>query len=176
VHVKFTPVSHDNMKIPRLKFCSLIFTISVFTACSASVSPQREMQRTSQSSGWEVEVETITDQAIAEILNTPTEFVVSFPDDHHSWERAMLFLDKHTTRKSVQHIMDPEELLIVSNYGETRDSYWYNIEKISHPEGWLYRIRAVPALSGNHQLADRNARNLARFIRNGILERSLIAH
>jgi len=151
------------------------------SAGTASSSLQRStqdlsLQERSRQTQWEIEVETIEDQAIAEVLGAPTEFVVTFSDDHHSWERAILFLERHTSKQAFQYISSPQEMIIVSNHGAVQDNYWYNVEKASHPEGWFYRVKAVSAGAGSHHLADRNARNLARFIRNGILERSLIAN
>jgi len=159
--------------------CLLLLLIIFLAGCSAgavSNTQARSVQDTTRQPQWEIEVETIEDQAIAEILSTPTEFVVTYSDDHYSWERAMIFLQSHTSKQSFQHISSPQEMVIVSNHGAMQDNYWYNVEKASHPEGWFYRVKVLPAGAGSHHLADRNARNLARFIRNGILERSLIAN
>ena len=122
----------------------------------------------------EVEVVTVEQQALAEIEAAPLDFVVPLERDTRAWERARTFFELYAAPQSGKTLASPEDLRI-SNSGDPLAKYVYYVERMPHRQGVRYTVRCQANAPGaDSYLADRNARNLARFIRDGTLERSLL--
>ncbi len=141
-----------------------------------SSTPALQEQRVSASHGaWHVEVESVEQQALNAILAMPAQFVIDFSENYYAWERAQLFFDLNTSERAV--LVDPESgSEVVSNRNGSYDNFWYSVKRSPTNEGVLYRVSVVPRTPSEAARTDAviNAGNLARFIRDGILERSFI--
>jgi len=117
------------------------------------------------------------DQARQEIVETPTIFTVAFADDPHSWERARFFLENYigsvAGHTSVVTRVVGDRWSLASN--PTVQQYLYEVSKDFAEGGYTYQVSCVPGTGGDHNQAALNAGNLARFIREGKLEISLLA-
>jgi hypothetical protein len=119
---------------------------------------------------------TTEDQARDEVLATPTVFNVSFEDDVYSWERARFFLENYVGASSghssaVTKVVGSRWSLESNPALET---YRYEVSKDSGDGGFTYRVMCVAGGVGTQAQAALNAGNLARFIRDGKLEISLL--
>jgi len=128
-----------------------------------------------------VEIETAQEQALKEVMSSPTSFVVSYPEAPYSWERAKLFFELYTTRYDESYSLRPQdgaglrEEVLLSNSLAREDNYYYQVKKTSERSGLAYVVSCRPRREpGDLLYAERNARNLARFIRQGQLEVSLL--
>ena len=115
------------------------------------------------------------DQARAEVLATPTEFLVPIEQDRFAWERARFFLENYGTGSGA-----PSNA-VVKVVGSRRglssapgsSSYTYEVFKDFSADGYRYSVRCS-ASNGDTQDSALNAGNFARFIRDGKLEVSLL--
>lgn len=126
---------------------------------------------------FEVEVETVEAQALAEVLATATTFVVPYEEEQAAWERVRLFLSSYASEQTVSAVRAGGGAVTLSSTPKrgSQDGYRYQIGKRVVSGGLEYTVQAFPvAPHGKRQFAERNARNLARFIRSGTLERSLL--
>jgi hypothetical protein len=116
------------------------------------------------------------DQAKQDILNTPTVFTVSFEEDPYSWERAKFFLEKYAGggagHSSVVTRIVGSRLSLASNPAAT--DFSYEVSKDPTEGGFNYHVGCSAAVTGDPNQAALNAGNLARFIRDGKLELSLL--
>ena len=116
------------------------------------------------------------DQARQDILNTPTVFTVGFEDDPYSWERAKFFLEKYAGggagHSSVVTRIVGNRLSLASNPAAT--DFSYEVSKDPTEGGFNYHVACSAAGTGDNNQAALNAGNLARFIRDGKLELSLL--
>jgi hypothetical protein len=125
---------------------------------------------------------TTEDQARDEVLATPTVFRVAFEDDVYSWERARFFLENYVGasngHSSAVTKVVGSRWSLESNPGLA--GYQYEVAKDLGDGGFTYRVTCAPATSngaqgaGDPAQAALNAGNLARFIRDGKLEVSLL--
>jgi hypothetical protein len=120
--------------------------------------------------------ETSRDQARQEILETPTTFDIEFEDDQNSWDRARFFLENYiglpADRSSVVTRVVGVRWSLASNPAQA--SYAYEVAKDATRTGFTYYVTCTPGSGGNPSQAALNAANLARFIRDGKLEMSLL--
>ena len=123
-----------------------------------------------------VEVETIKDQALKEIQSTPTDFFITTSENMEAWERARLFFANYLGLNS----LNSAEAIVGNTYVLTNrhlapKSYFYEIRKQPFGEGFNYSVQCTAKTSKAHaSLAKRNAQNVARFIKDGTLELSLL--
>jgi hypothetical protein len=115
-------------------------------------------------------------QARQDVLNTPTVFNVSFADDPYSWERARFFLENYLGgdaghASAVTRIVG-ERWSLASN--PAIQQYSYEVSKDAGDSGFTYQVSCMPGVRGDPEQAALNAGNLARFIREGKLELSLL--
>lgn len=123
----------------------------------------------------EFEVISQEEQSLAEIMATPSEFEVSFSSDSHAWERVKLFLEKYTSKMSLEAQARGSAVTRASNRFAEKDSYTYFVDRSSISGGYRYRVRCQPnAIQSDSQSAILNERNLSRFIQQGTLEVSLL--
>jgi hypothetical protein len=116
------------------------------------------------------------DQARDEVLATPTVFHVPFEQDVYSWERARFFLENYVGA-SAGHTSAVTKVVgsrwsLESNPALER--YRYEVSKDSADAGFTYRVVCMAGGAGDPAQAALNAGNLARFIRDGKLEVSLL--
>ena len=120
--------------------------------------------------------ETPEDQARAEVLSAPTEFLVPIEQDRFAWERARFFLENYGSGTGSQ------SNAVVKVVGSRRglasapgpSPYTYEVFKDFSAAGYQYSVRCSSS-EGDAELATLNAGNFARFIRDGKLEVSLLA-
>lgn len=117
------------------------------------------------------------DQARQEVLSTPKEFLVAFADDQYSWERARFFLENYVDagagHASAVIKVVGDRWSLASNPAAAR--YIYQVVKDAGDSGFTYQVSCVAGIGGDSSQAELNAGNLARFIRDGRLEVSLLA-
>lgn len=154
--------------------------------CAAGCSPGRTIQQSAPGSisavvhagehGLEVSA-TPEQQARQEVVDTPTVFNIPFADDPYSWERARFFLENYVSGDSghasaVTRVVG-DRWSLASNPGVQQ--YSYEVAKDAGESGFTYQVLCVPGVGGDPAQAALNAGNLARFIREGKLEVSLLA-
>jgi hypothetical protein len=116
-------------------------------------------------------------QARQEVIDSPTLFSVPFADDPYSWERARFFLENYVGGDSgytsaVTRVVG-DRWSLASNPGVQQ--YSYEVAKDAGESGFTYQVSCIPGVGGDPVQAALNAGNLARFIREGKLEVSLLA-
>lgn len=120
---------------------------------------------------WQVEHQTVKEVARQEILNTPLEFDIEFADNAAAWDRAILFFQNEL--KSLTESFKSDRIL-ASNHKDTASKYIFVVSKRPALNGNTYRVTCADRKAGKTDIAELNARNLARFIIHGELERSLL--
>ena len=147
------------INIKNIKF-ALILTVLGLSSCSANSNSDLQMEVISQK-----------EQTLAEIDQTPTTFQLSLEKDFAAWQRAGLFFR--------QYIPDAQLSIntakLISNRG-SNSKYIYEVRRRISPNGdSTYSVdcyRNHP--SATLEAAERNAKNLARFISSGVLELTLL--
>lgn len=127
----------------------------------------------------QVEYELITseEQSLSDIAAVPLSFTLASEHQKHAWVRALLFFKKYTDRMDLKSQGGTHPREHVTNSGSAKATYVYKVEKTPGRKGSANFVvsctpsqRTAASLAG----AERNARNLARFIRDGILEEDLV--
>ena len=107
-----------------------------------------------------------------QIQSAPTRFFIDVENNSAAWERARFFLSQYTGpgRVEIQSSADREQLAKLSNTG-----FRYQIARVFERGGAQYQIICTPKNSGTaNNDALLNAKNLARFVREGELDLGLI--
>jgi hypothetical protein len=131
------------------------------------------------SQGVTLEVaKTVDDQARELVANTQTYFQMNLDDAPAAWDRAKLFLEKYLSADGsragvVTKIVGARWGL--SNGSSSTGSYVYEVWREDVQDGYKFKVSCKPKQGASAQLAELNARNLARFIQDGRLELSLLA-
>lgn len=119
---------------------------------------------------------TTDDLARDEVLKSPTDFEVSIEQDRYAWERTHLFLESYVDPKRAP--LRPITKVVGARWGlanpPVQSGYLYEVWREAIPDGFHYSVRCVASAQGSQQQATLNAANLARFIRDGKLEVSLL--
>lgn len=127
--------------------------------------------------GLEVD-QTVDDQARQAVLETPTTFALSFEEERSAWERARFFFEQYLAGSPSDGRSGVVVKVVGSRWILTNavvTSYQYEVSK-EHGAGIVhFAVRCMARDAAKQHLAQLNAANLARFIRSGTLERSLIA-
>lgn len=146
---------------------SFICAACLFVSCAPmKVQPNYEVVPS-----YDVEVETVEEQANAAVDAAPTTFsVTSEAQNTLYWARASLFFKQYTDAFKVQ------KDFVRSSPGD-KSSYVYEVSRVNTPEATKYTVKCAPGGGGNTStdVLARNAKNLARFILEGNLELSLMA-
>lgn len=146
-------------------------------AASRVESPAGSISSVVRADQYGLEVaKTTRDQARDEILSTPTVFDVTLDDDLYSWDRARFFLENYTGASSghssaVMKVVG-SRLSLQSNPG--LEGYQYEVSKDRGDNSFTYHVSCLSSPGGDVGQAALNAANLARFIRDGKLEVSLL--
>lgn len=156
-----------------------LLMVSVGGCASPKVAPAPDgsISALVRASDYGLEVaETSRDQARQEILETPTSFDVQFEDDRNSWDRARFFLENYiglpADHSSVVTRVVGTRWSLASNPAQA--AYAYEVAKDTTRTGFTYYVTCTPGAGGSPSEAALNAANLARFIRDGKLEMSLL--
>jgi hypothetical protein len=155
---------------------SLIVILQV-TACSLSGSPKGSIADVVGASQHGLEVAATTeDLARSEVLQSPTDFDVTIEQDRYAWERTHLFLENYVEPQ--RSPVRPITKVVGSRWGlaspAVQGGYVYEVWREAIPDGFHYSVRCLSAPEASKEQAALNAANLARFIRDGKLELSLL--
>lgn len=125
---------------------------------------------------YEYEFESIEDGAINAVNAAETDFFVPFYEDTASWDRAKIFFLQYLKVNSLRDVLQSgSKAAILSNSGMKGAAYAYEIKKEEFGNGFNYSVNCKPQGAGATRLqATKNAKNVARFIREGTLETSLL--
>lgn len=136
--------------------------------CSGKVASPREPPR------FEIEIETVEQQARQAVAAAPLEFTVPLREADEAWTRATIFFSQYTSAAGRIREAGPRALEI-STESDSADQYRYSVRRVITPQGYRFSVACAPnGDSANPELAERNGRNVARFIGEGILEVSLL--
>jgi hypothetical protein len=155
-----------------------VLVVLTCAACAPERAQPGSIADIVQASAHGLEVEaTPQDQAREEVLSMPTEFEVSLEQDRYAWERARFFLENYSGTEGEPH--NAVVKVVGSRRGlgsapSTSTEYAYEVFKDFYAGGYRYSVQCVAGPSGQSQQAALNAGNLARFIRDGKLEVSLL--
>lgn len=134
--------------------------------CSALNAPE--------SPRYTLEVETVEDQALSAVMSSSLEFTVELAAADDAWARARLFLSQYAASSAVPRAIAPR-VSVLSSADSKAEPYLYKVTRAASPNGYHFRVGCEPrAADGSAAKAEQNARNLARFIREGTLELSLL--
>ncbi len=150
-----------------MKSVILIALVIFAASCSAPQSKPR----------YEYEVITIQELAAQAVNEAPTDFVVSAADQSVAWERSKLFFATYTSGVKEEEFDYPKPGISLVTKARDKDKYIYEVEHTETDQGYRYVVSCSRNTSkrGNSDFqARRNAQNVARFIRDGNLELSLL--
>lgn len=120
-----------------------------------------------------ITIERISSQELIleEIEGMPTQFSLDIPSSKAAWVRAVLFVQEHTKGSAE---IESNKIVSCSNHPENQ--FIYRINKHESEVGANFEITCEPIqpTPSNQAAALLNAKNLARFLRNGELELSLL--
>jgi len=126
----------------------------------------------------EFEVVGVREQALEALAATPLEFELLPSEDDESWERAHIFLSKYTDKYRLTNIQGD---LVLNSSPQAGERYSYRVSKHYNGTAYQYNVDCIPNQAGQGTSgfeiapnAQRNAKNLARFIKDGQLEVSLL--
>jgi hypothetical protein len=171
------------MKMPLISllrsipyFLSLIATVS---ACSVGAGPGGRQSLSGAASHDALELtETVEERAVSDVRGADTVFDLSLDADRHAWERARLFFEKYLAPGDgqagvISKVVGSRWALASPPVGR---QYQYEVWRDSIRNGYRYSVTCKPLVSGaSMDRAVLNAKNLARFIRDGQLELSLVS-
>lgn len=121
--------------------------------------------------GYTVERTSSQELILEEIEGMPTQFSLDIPSSKAAWVRALFFVQEHTKGSAE---IEGNKIVSCSNHPENQ--FIYRINKHESEIGTDFEItcEAVEKTPANQAAALLNAKNLARFLRNGELELSLL--
>jgi len=155
----------------RMLLAGMAAVLTLLSACSSSVKP-----RTPHT--LQYELVSPQEQSLEALRAAELRFNVDMGEDQAAWTRANYFFDKYAHSKSVSEELAPVWKTRISSAGGGGAKYLYKVEKILAKEGFNYSVSCNINPSGKPPgspgAADLNARNLARFIREGRLELDLL--
>jgi hypothetical protein len=118
---------------------------------------------------WKLEVVSPREQALADILAAPTQFVIRPEDNNAAWERAASFFRLYLKEGGAPPFSLGEDS--ITNAVGPGVKYVYEVERAPMALGFEYSVTCRPSGPVSRpELARRNAQNLARFIKDGTLE------
>lgn len=126
--------------------------------------------------GAEIEIVSPQEQSLEEILQTSTGFVVPYGETKYAWERVLQFFKLYLDcSPSLETPL--KGVTLVSNKSTQSSNFVFTVGKTSVSTGERYVVKVAPSAtcqtSDAPKRADINAKNLARFIKDGQFDRSL---
>ena len=162
-------VPFRNRHLRFILSAALIGSAAVGCGINAPLSRQSSKQPTIEA----VEAVTVEQQARDAISKTPVEFIAHLPAAHYSWERAQLFFREHTTKSGF--IAGRSDTLILSNRNTQADPMIFEVERHIIPDGYRFILHCAPKGSvADADAVNLSCRNVARFIKDGVLEESFL--
>ena len=149
------------MSVSRVSIilCALLPLVS---ACSSTTATKKN---------YEIEVVTAEQLIDEEIAKANTEFMVPFSDDEIAWSRTRIFFERYLNG-------EPGEFTINRNRAQNKPTesarFYYSVSREPLDDGMQYHVSCNPVQPTDRVYADRNAKNLARFISEGTLELTLL--
>jgi len=154
--VKITVNSSDRCRKANHFTATVVFgSLLAFSACSNAHRPQ-------------IEVVTVEQQALEEVEAISPSFFLNRTEDRDAWNRARFFFQTYTygepklTSELFETNRDPQ------------NKYLYRLTRSKTPQGIHYVVVCSSGAGEPTAEAMRNAKNLARFIKHGALEMSLL--
>lgn len=147
---------------PRL-FVPVFFFAILASSCTPAQPPKP---------AYEIEVVTVEDLINEEIAEASTDFVLPFSEDEIAWTRAKIFFERYLAQN--QPAAFSEHRNKVTNRGAADQRFVYAVTREPAKEGMRYTVKCDPAQATDISYAERNAKNLARFIAEGTLELTLL--
>jgi len=146
------------------------FTLAALLVLAGSGCAAKQPEAYARLTPTSVEVVTIEDQARDAVAAVPTEFLLVAPESGLAWSRARDFFGLYAKSRLA---VDSETLL--SDRGRASGRFFYEIERSPTARGTRFSVRCFP-VQGNAIVSSsiQNARNVARFLRDGVLELSLL--
>jgi hypothetical protein len=124
---------------------------------------------------YEIEVETVEAQAASAVASTPLEFLVPLEEADGAWGRARLFFSQYVSGDEVVTEVSGRTSEI-STATENGERFRYKVRRTITPNGYRFVVECAQPKGDEPDFpAQQNARNLARFIREGTLELTLLA-
>ena len=121
-----------------------------------------------------VQVVSVEDQALAAVDEVPLAFTVSYENEAAAWQRAITFFKLYLKEEGSAPFSLHDDLIF--NQASPGVRYAYRVEHRAGPQGFAFNVACQPAGAGADAIhAEQNARNLARFVRDGTLELSLLS-
>jgi hypothetical protein len=120
------------------------------------------------------EFETISsaEEARLEIQSAPTAFSLDPEQNESAWERAYFYLNQYAGEGKVVHESASDRDILTKS---TAHGFRYQISRQYQGGGVNFQVLCTPIQGrGNPTDALLNAKNLARFIRTGELEMSIV--
>jgi hypothetical protein len=130
----------------------------------------------SDSAEFEVE-SSVKEQMMASLKSAPTSFTVPFREDRHAWERAHVFFQKYMGAPKGQAPLITKivkNTWVLSNRHIGTAPFRCEVKKREDRAAFGYHIACEAGAGRDPYDAHLNAQNLARFIRDGRFEVSLI--
>jgi|GEM_PF-1144429 len=165
-------------------FCSIGCTSSKPAAAHLPALKSRDTAtdeaRLAATAASRFEVITPEAQSLDAVTAAKTTFVVAPSQDIETWERARMFISLYT-KDGIREDSMLDRGALLSNFTpgdskESQDSYRYKIQKRYGRGGVQYLVTcSAAAKTATPQLAELNAKNAARFLSDGMLERTLLA-
>lgn len=164
------------MRSSRLSFISGAIALNFFAGCAGSESVFKPFDPSSaeierEVPQYQVEVETIEEQALNAVQASPVDFTVDFSKNSEVWERSKLFFLQYTKGAAKGEVRNSGIYLTNEN---SRDRFLYTITQSPGSNGMSYSVKCAERGRGDTDDAAINARNAARFIRDGKLELKLL--
>jgi len=146
-----------------LIFLSLLGAAVIFEGCSEKSGRQVIKPQ-------DVEVISVKDQALEEIQRTPSEFVLDYSRNVAAWQRALAFFKLYAGAKRPEdYVIDADEIYTTPHADA---DFSYRVSRTFEPGGVRIKVECYPKPGRPDFAAQRNEKNLARFIREGTLELS----
>jgi len=124
---------------------------------------------------YEIDVETVEAQAASAVASTPLEFLVPLKEADGAWARTRLFFSQYVSGDAVVTEVS-DRASEISTATENGEKFRYKVRRTITPNGYRFVVECAPMKGGEAFFpAQQNARNLARFIREGTLELTLLA-
>lgn len=119
------------------------------------------------------EVVSPIDQAKEEIAKMPQDFVIPSSDDLYAWERTETFFKSYTKNPNRVRQGSVGTRSAITNRGVFGERYQFAVTKEEVAQGYRYKVNCFlpPNTAGD---CDLNAKNVARFIRDGYIETTLL--
>ena len=154
-----------NKFIRYLPYCALL----LLSACAQTSTPSVPKV--------EFEIQGPEEQSALLIDAAPTEFKINFENDALAWERTRLFFSKYTAKPLISELDKKGESLEIASQLPS-EKYFFRVKHILQGQGFKYLVTCVPnpaQRSADNLAANRNAKNLARFIKDGELDVGFLA-